>query len=199
MSVISFRLEEIPDLSLTKYQSLADTGVEGVLKRHESFLRQWHGLCMECSASFHLLYTYLPSEPTGQRLGVYFLLQGEAAVLRQLETLLQKSPLSDFFHFSSEFPPEVSFSAGATLTKRERVAAVFNPMTGQNQAIHDVPAWEMNENARLYDLLRMLETEGQAYAPPAPCAFRADFYPVISSGGNTLCLEPCAARSARAE
>lgn len=76
---------------------------------------------MECSASFHLLYTYLPSKPAGQRLGVYFLLQGEVAVVRQLEPLLQKSPLSDFFHFSPEFPPEASFSAGATLTKRERV------------------------------------------------------------------------------
>lgn len=37
MGVACFQLEQIPDLSLNKYQSLADTGIEGVLKRHESF------------------------------------------------------------------------------------------------------------------------------------------------------------------
>lgn len=97
MSISYFQIDQIPDLSLNKYQSLSDTGIEGVLKRHESFLRQWHGICMECGASFHLLYCYLPSEPIGQRLKVYFLLQGNDAVLQILEPLLKKSPLSDFF------------------------------------------------------------------------------------------------------
>lgn len=190
MAIISFKLDKIPDLSLTKYQSLADTGVDGVLKRHESFLRQWHGICTECAASFHLLYIYRPSEPAGYRLGVYFLLQGNGEALPQMQPLLQKSPLSDFFELLPESPPEASFRAGATLTKRERVAAVFNPMTGQNQAVHDVPAWEMNKNARLYDLLRMLETVGRAYEPPEPCAFRADFYPVSMVAETRAALSP---------
>lgn len=76
MGVACFQLEQIPDLSLNKYQSLADTGIEGVLKRHESFLRQWHGICTESSSSFHLLYTYLPTEPVGQRLKVFFSYSG---------------------------------------------------------------------------------------------------------------------------
>lgn len=111
MSVISFRLEEIPDLTLTKYQSLADTGVDGVLKRHESFLRQWHGICTECSASFHLLYTYRPAETAGHRMGVYLMLQGKDAALLQMEPLLHKSPLNDFFHFHPAAPPEADFPA----------------------------------------------------------------------------------------
>ena len=41
MGVACFQLEQIPDLSLNKYQSLADTGIEGVLKRHESFLNMY--------------------------------------------------------------------------------------------------------------------------------------------------------------
>lgn len=190
MSVISFRLEEIPDLTLTKYQSLADTGVDGVLKRHESFLRQWHGICTECSASFHLLYTYRPAETAGHRMGVYLMLQGKDAALLQMEPLLHKSPLNDFFHFHPAAPPEADFPAGATLTKRERLASVFNPMTGQSQAVHDVPVWEMNENARLYDLFRMMETVGQAYDPPAACAFRVDLYPVSAVAETRSALAP---------
>ena len=50
MGVICFEVDTIPDLSLNKYQTLADTGIEGVLKRHESFFKtmawnrygRWH-------------------------------------------------------------------------------------------------------------------------------------------------------------
>ena len=70
MGILCFQVDQIPDLSLNKYQSLADSGIDGVLKRHESFLRQWHGICTESASSFHLLYSYLPSESIGQRLQV---------------------------------------------------------------------------------------------------------------------------------
>lgn len=36
-----YTLNYIPDLTLAKYQALADTGIEGVLKRNDAFLRQW--------------------------------------------------------------------------------------------------------------------------------------------------------------
>ena len=62
-----FQIKKIPDLSLNKYQSLADTGIDGALKRHENFLRLWHGVCMESNTSFHLLYLYLQEEMIGNR------------------------------------------------------------------------------------------------------------------------------------
>lgn len=77
MGVLCFQIEQIPDLSLNKYQSLSDTGIQGVLKRHESFLRQWYGICYESSTSFHLLYAFVPEEAIGERLKLYFILQGE--------------------------------------------------------------------------------------------------------------------------
>lgn len=181
MSVSCFQIDQIPDLSLNKYQSLADTGIDGVLKRHESFLRQWHGICTESSTSFHLLYCYLPSEPIGQRLKVYFLIQGNDTVLGLLEPLLAKSPLSDFFVFQKGSLPTISMSAGATMTKKERVADIYNPMTGHSKSVHYVPKWEMNDEARLYDLFRIMETIGQAYLPQEACAFRIDLYPAATA------------------
>lgn len=73
MKISTFAINKIPDLSLNKYQILADTGIQGVLKRHESFLRQWHGVCSESESSFHLLFLYMPDEPIGERLKVYFI------------------------------------------------------------------------------------------------------------------------------
>ena len=103
MGLLSFQLTKIPDLSLNKYQSLADTGVDGVLKRHESFLRQWHGICAESALSFHLLYMYLPSDSVGRRLNAYFLIQGADDALRLVEPLLAKSPLSDYKNMTNDY------------------------------------------------------------------------------------------------
>lgn len=181
MGITCFRLDQIPDLSLNKYQSLADTGIDGVLKRHESFLRQWHGICTESSSSFHLLYTYLPTEPVGQRLKVFFIIQGNDRELCIIEPLLKKSPLSDFFEFKRGELPRCRFNMGATFTKKERVADIYNPMTGKSKAVHYVPKWKMNEEARLYDLFRIMEIVSQSYSPQEPCAFRVDLYPASTA------------------
>ena len=181
MGILSFTVNQIPDLSLNKYQSLADTGVEGVLKRHENFLRQWHGICKESSTSFHLLYTFVPTESIGKRLKLFFVLQGNPDELRMIEPLLKSSPLSDFYEFKQADLPNVSFESGATLTKKERVADIFNPLTNQTTPVHYVPKWEMNDEARLYDLFRIMNTVSQAYSPPKACAFRVDLYPASAS------------------
>lgn len=177
MDLLCYQVDQIPDLSLNKYQSLADTGIEGVLKRHENFLRQWHGICIESSTSFHLLYVFVPTETVGKRLKLYFILQGDPEELRVIQPLLKSSPLSDFYEFKPAKLPSIIFESGATLTKKERVADIFNPLTGQTTSVHYVPKWEMNEKARLYDLFRMMDTVSQAYSPAKACAFRIDLYP----------------------
>lgn len=181
MSIICFKIDQIPDLSLSKYQSMANAGIEGVLKRHISFLRQWHGICIENMTSFHLLYTFLPFESTGQRLKVFFIIQGNDNELKSVEPLLQKSPLSDFFIFKRGEIPKINLYAGATLTKKERLADIYNPITGLTKSVHYVPKWEMNEEARLYDLFRIMETVSQAYNPQNACAFRIDLYPISTT------------------
>ena len=177
MSYICFDIKEIPDLTLNKYQSLADTGVDGVLERHSSFLRQWHGICMESRSSFHLLYLFQPSESKGKRLKLYFIVQGEMELLQQLKPLLLKSPISDFYNFIESELPDISFTSGATLLKKERVANIFNPLTGTEKSVHYVPSWSTKENARLYDMFRIMETVGTAYSSDGACAYRVDLYP----------------------
>ena len=181
MGILCFQVDQIPDLSLNKYQSLADTGIEGVLKRHENFLRQWHGICNESSTSFHLLYMFDPLEPIGKRLKLFFLLKGNLEELGMIQPLLKSSPLSDFYEFKRTELPNVIFESGATLTKKERVADIFNPLTSQTTSVHYVPKWEMNEKARLYDLFRMMDTVSQAYSPAKACAFRVDLYPASTA------------------
>lgn len=190
MGMLCFQVDQIPDLSLNKYQSLADTGIEGLLKRHENFLRQWHGICNESACSFHLLYTYLPSEKIGKRLKLFFMLQGSTDELQMIEPLLKSSPLSDFYEFRLANLPAVRFEAGATLTKNERIADIFNPLTNRTISAHYVPKWEVNEEARLYDLLRTMETVGRSYFPTKACAFRVDLYPTSTVQETRACFKP---------
>ena len=190
MSISCFQIDQIPDLSLNKYQSLADSGIEGVLKRHENFLRQWHGICNESATSFHLLYTYLPSEAIGHRLKLYFMLQGNTYNLQMVEPLLKSSPLSDFYTFKDSNLPNINFEAGVTLTKKERVADIFNPLTEGVTSVHYVPGWEMNADARLYDVFKMMETVSKSYSPISPCAFRVDMYPTSLTLETRSSLNP---------
>lgn len=190
MAILCFQIDQIPDLSLNKYHSLADTGIEGVLNRHESFLRQWHGICLESGTSFHLLYIYIPSEPVGNRLKLFFVLQGTPEELKLIEPLLNSSPLSDFYRLKAAELPNLKFAAGATFTKKERIADIYNPLTSQIASVHYVPKWEMNGEARLYDLFRMMETVSQSYYPMTPCAFRVDLYPSFETQETRKCFAP---------
>lgn len=190
MGILCFQIHKIPDLSLNKYQSLADTGIEGVLKRHESFLRQWHGICHESATSFHLMYTYLPLEELGSRLKVYFILQGETDKLLMCEPLLNSSPLKDFYKFEVTSLPKTVFESGATLKKKERFADIYNPLVGQSSSFHYVPKWEMNDSARLYDLFQIMKTVSQAYTPAKPCAFRIDLYPSTIAEETRSAFDP---------
>lgn len=179
MGVICFEVDTIPDLSLNKYQTLADTGIEGVLKRHESFLRQWHGIGMAGGISFHLLYMFIPQLPAGERLKLYFMLQGSLEELKMIEPLLHNSPLSDFYTFKYvKNPHNVLFKSGATLLKTEAVADINNPLTGKPTSVYYVPHWEVNDQCRLYDLFRIMKTVSESYSPSSACAFRLDIYPV---------------------
>ncbi|MEI3413423.1 MAG: hypothetical protein V8Q57_09725 [Blautia sp.] len=90
------------------------------------------------------------------------------------------------FMFKKAILPNVTFGAGATFTKKERIADIYNPMTGQTSAIHYVPSWKMNENARLYDLFRMMETDQPGlYASPGMPHFEFDLVPDFSMEAET--------------
>lgn len=179
MDYICFQLEQIPDLSLLKYQALADTGILGVLKRHENFLRQWHGICLETSTNLHLIYIFFPDESIGQRLKVFFLMTGEKETLKRVALLLKKSPLCDFFALKQGILPEISFKFGATLIKKERLVEVYNSLIDENRLLYYVPKWDMNPNARLYDLFKIMEILGESsLCHKNPCAFRVDLFSI---------------------
>lgn len=178
MDRLIYTLKEIPDLTLSKYQSLADVGVDGVVKRHSDFLRLWHGICKESKISMHLAYIFNPKLNLGKRLNVYLIFQGEDNALRLIEPLVNKSPLSEFYAFEKiDKIEDVSFGAGATLMKKERVAKIYSSASGRTSELCYVPHWKINGESRLYDLMNVMQTISTSYSDQSPCAFRIDLLP----------------------
>lgn len=96
-----FDLEKIPDLSLTKYMSLDEAGVDGVLKKHSSFLRQLNRKGILSRVFFHLLYTYTPTAPKGKQLEIALIASGEASSLFHSKELIQNSSISPYYDIVS--------------------------------------------------------------------------------------------------
>lgn len=190
MSSLCYQVKQIPDLSLHKYQSIADSGISGLLKRHEDFLRLWHGICCDLSISLHLFYVFIPEKNVGERLKLYLMLQGIEEELKMVDPLLRCSPLSDFYAFSFSNLPNINFNSGATLIKKEVLTDILNPLTGDLEKIHFVPKWEINEKTRLYDLFKMMPTISQNTNLNKPCAFRVDLYPIIKTQDTKINFEP---------
>lgn len=96
-----FDLEKIPDLSLTKYMSLDESGVEGVLAKHSSFLRQLNRKGILSKIFFHLLYSYDPAAAKGHKLSIALVAAGSSNALLRTKELIQNSSLSPFYSIIS--------------------------------------------------------------------------------------------------
>lgn len=93
-----FELDQIPDLSLSKYMSLDESGVDGVLKKQSSFLRQLNRKGLLSKVFFHLLYTYKPNAPKGKKLSISLIASGRKEALYHTKELIQNSSISPFYN-----------------------------------------------------------------------------------------------------
>lgn len=96
-----FELDKIPDLSLSKYMSLDEAGVDGVLKKQSSFLRQLNRKGLLSKVFFHLIYNYKPSEPKGKKLSISLVASGTETALLRTKELIQNSSISPYYDIIS--------------------------------------------------------------------------------------------------
>lgn len=93
-----FKLNKIPDLSLNKYQSLEENGVDGVINKHNALLRQINRKGLLSKATFHLFYDYDPKRVKGEKLAVYLMAKGKNYdSLSYVQEMIQTSSLSAFY------------------------------------------------------------------------------------------------------
>lgn len=189
---LCYKIEVIPDLSLNKYSSLDGNGVEGVLKKHLAFLRQWNRKGALSGTSIHLYYYYDGQKEDGtyavglkgSKLKILFAVRGEDEKLNNVPQLVSASTLSDYFKFTpctfEDFLEEckivsTSFSVCSTLIKKEVFVKSSLEMAGEDGGYYAVPQWEMNDDGRLYNMSKLMESLDKQML------YRIDLYPVEKS------------------
>lgn len=218
MESILYQIKRIPDLTLSKYSALDESGVEGVLKKHLAFLRQIHRQALDSNEIVHWIYEYNPQEEKGNRLKIYLKFDSDK-VNKYADNLIKNSPLAPYFDIVRVVPaaqslpylqwlgkvdsgykwvneqendPEkekkrqkklqkeqqrlslkmndsIEYGCMSSLIKREKFSKADKV---ENGYFYSVNEWKMNEDARLYGMLTMMQKMN------APCVYCVDFKPV---------------------
>ena len=179
MPSLYYEVKRIPDLTLSKYSALDEGGVEGVLKKHEAFLRQIHRKGLLNKEIIRWIYEYNPSAPKGQRMKIIIKFDGKNAS-DYMQSFIGSSPLAPYFDLvqvflEEELPPltgketpkdlekrkaktltlnQELYRYQASLLKKEKFARPDNPEMAD---FYSVNKWEMNEDARLFGLFTMMK------------------------------------------
>lgn len=217
MESILYQIKRIPDLTLSKYSALDESGVDGVLKKHLAFLRQIHRQAIDANETVHWIYEYNPAEKKGNRLKIYLKFDSDK-VNKYANNLIKNSPLAPYFDIvrvvpvaqvlpymqwlgkvdfgyewvnKAESDPkkekerqkklkaeqeklalqmnDIEYGCMSTLIKREKFSKADKE---ENGYFYSVNEWKMNEDARLYGMLTMMQKMN------APCVYCVDFKPV---------------------
>ncbi len=188
MAELWLRLKQLPDLSLNKYSSLDGRGVDGVLEKHISFLRQLNRKGIVSGLSFHLFYLYLvpndvAKDTPGHRLSIFLMVRGENEALDSFNAMVKAkaTPLSPFYDFETsdiecvlkqKGMEELAFSTCSFLTKSE---VLLPAVDGEGEDYYMIREWDMNDEGRLFNMCKMME------ALEHSALFRVDLYPVEKS------------------
>lgn len=179
MPSLYYEVKRIPDLTLSKYSALDESGVEGVLKKHEAFLRQIHRKGLLNKEIIRWIYEYNPSAPKGQRMKILIKFDGRNAS-DYMQSFIGSSPLAPYFDLvqvfpEEELPPLTGGETEADLERRRQKTLSLNQELYRYQAslikkekfarsdhpdmadFYSVNKWEMNEGARLFGLFTMMK------------------------------------------
>lgn len=174
--MLLYQVTSLPDLTLSKYQISADSGVDSMLEAQTRFLRQVYRFAAYAGISIHFLYDYDPERSAGIKLNIYLAFSSQNDITRyaqSLDKIVRSSSIADHFKLtklSVEKPEHQPFSFCASMRKKERnLQTVFN---GAERTFYIVPNWEVNKEARLFSLFKLMDTFDER------CCYRVDLYPV---------------------
>ena len=71
IKMIVYKIAAIPDITLSKYQAYAESGVEGMIKTQLQFIRMVHRIIALDRIHVHYIFDYDPEKSLGNRLSIY--------------------------------------------------------------------------------------------------------------------------------
>lgn len=189
---------EVPDLSLSKYNTVGMRGMESIFEFHRSFLRQWYRKGILSGISIHLFYNFDPAKSNGEKMGVYLAIYGQRTAFANVLQLMKSSALLSVYHYEIIRTPDFIFTDAdidtwgfrmvggcheekewdnlkrytyakcCTLTKKE----CFYTSVDSDKIYYTVDGWEANQEGRLKQFYALM-----CFLQERMCV-RFDLYPV---------------------
>lgn len=156
MGMLIYNLHHLPDLTLVKYQSLSDGGLDGVLKRNESFLRQWQKISANYKVDLCYLVEYNPKSTKGERLKFNLIINSKYDFLDYyFDSIIMSSTLAEIYEIqrvdvSSAY--NLLFPAKGIVKKCERKRNCVMNEKKENVPLFYVESWDGNDESRLYEM-----------------------------------------------
>lgn len=182
-----YTIDQIPDLTLSKYSSLDNGDVGGVIRAHSHFWRQMNRKGLLNGEAFHLFYEYDPHRRTGNKLRIGLCVDSATDEDTFIEETVAASPISPYYKLneidvSSNKLPDISrrYRYGTHLVKKERFLSAKDY---GGDSYYLTSEWEMNENARLYTMAKLMASIDQA------CIYVVSVYPRELTADLTASLD----------
>lgn len=170
---IYYELSTAPDFSLSKYSTLSETGPSGVLTQHGSFWRHMNRWGREFRGVVRFLYIYDPCKAVGNKLRLVLCFDApDKKAISSIAQIMKASSLSPYYdrmELVENCIDDVKYPWRVNSFKKERFISAQNNDT---DIFYSASEWEMNENARLYSLMKMMESIDQ------PCAYSVNIYSI---------------------
>lgn len=172
--MLIYEVQSLPDLTLSKYQVFADSGVEGMLQAQTQFIRQLYRVALIGHIHVHFLFYYNKDYSVGKKLEIYLIFSGNEdsrTYEDKLRKIVKASNISEYFclqEYTGKLNLEQKFSHMAVLGKKERFLQTV--IQNEERFFYLVPNWKMNEEARLYSLLKLMQSFDET------CCYRVDLY-----------------------
>lgn len=151
-----YEIPYIPDLELVKYQSLGEQGIDGILERHNRFLRQWQRNTVLIHTTLHFFLSYTHERPKGSRLQIFLAFSSDQTVnFESIDALMQASPLADYYKIAPIEDVPVCLRKSFTnilLVKKQEQTRLS---TGDT--LFTVEGWKSNPKSRLYEMEKTAE------------------------------------------
>lgn len=177
LKMLIYDIESIPDLTLSKYQVFADSGIEGMLDAQTQFIRFLHRPSLLNDVSIHFLFDYCPDRPEGKKIKIRLIFSSKDLGMdfsERFRRIVRSSGVSDYFSFSeiednSNFQND-TYKTMCYLKKKERFLQTV--IEHEQQWFYVVPNWTVKEDARLYHIFKLME------AFDVKCCYRVDLYAI---------------------
>lgn len=171
--MLIYEIKSIPDLTLSKYQVFADSSVDGMLEAQTQFIRQLHRVALLGNVSIHFVFDYDPDRSSGNKLRIRLIFNnaGSNGYKDKLRKIVRASGISSYFSFAeanTEEETQQTYSHMAVMNKKERFLQTV--VNNEERYFYVVPNWEISDDARLYGLLKMMQSFDEK------CLYRVDLY-----------------------